>query len=291
MWPVWEAGLKPGGNSTFLCFSFFFFFFFAPLFPGVNKKQMWRTMVGEVGEEGGGWTASQTGGREGREGRERLARPTSHSCASPRPPGQSPVILRIQSSGNRTGRPEEGQLEPGGGGSRSSLREGQGPGTGGQGGPENRLPSEVQKRRAEGTEGGTDRSPRRKEEGEREGSGPAAKEEACGWGLQAGSWGLNWLSGLSPGATAGRRRQRHPREARVWAPAVRPGCVSKGGPEHRTMAPSTLWSCCCLYLLTVATEAASYPPRGYSLYTGGSSALSPGGPQAQNSPRPASRHR
>lgn len=57
------------------------------------------------------------------------------------------------------------------------------------------------------------------------------------------------------------------------------------------MAPSTLWSCCCLYLLTVATEAASYPPRGYSLYTGGSSALSPGGPQAQNSPRPASRHR
>lgn len=35
-------------------------------------------------------------------------------------------------------------------------------------GPENRLHSEVQKRRAEGTEGGTDRSPRRKEEGERE---------------------------------------------------------------------------------------------------------------------------
>lgn len=53
-------------------------------------------------------------------------------------------------------------------------------------GPENRLPSEVQKRRAEGTEGGTDRSLRRKEEGEK-GSGPAAKEEACSWGLQAGS--------------------------------------------------------------------------------------------------------
>lgn len=34
-------------------------------------------------------------------------------------------------------------------------------------GPENRLPSEVQKRRAEGTEGGTDRSLRRKEEGDR----------------------------------------------------------------------------------------------------------------------------
>lgn len=57
------------------------------------------------------------------------------------------------------------------------------------------------------------------------------------------------------------------------------------------MAPSTLWSCYLCYLLTVATEAASYPPRGYSLYTGGSSALSPGGPQAQNSLRPTSRHR
>lgn len=57
------------------------------------------------------------------------------------------------------------------------------------------------------------------------------------------------------------------------------------------MAPSTFWSCYLCYLLTVATEAASYPPRGYSLYTGGSSALSPGGPQAQNSPRPTSRHR
>lgn len=57
-------------------------------------------------------------------------------------------------------------------------------------GPENRLPSEVQKRRAEGTEGGTDRSLRRGKKGKRrgrKGSGPAAKEEACGWELQAGS--------------------------------------------------------------------------------------------------------
>lgn len=77
-------------------------------------------------------------------------------------------------------------------------------------GPENRLPSEVQKRRAEGTEGGTDRSPRRKEEGEREGSGPATKEEACGWGLQAGSGGRSWFhcrlpseagAAASPGGT------------------------------------------------------------------------------------------
>lgn len=57
------------------------------------------------------------------------------------------------------------------------------------------------------------------------------------------------------------------------------------------MAPRILWSCYLCCLLTIATEAASYPPRGYSLYTGGSGALSPGGPQAQNSPRPASRHR
>lgn len=99
----------------------FFFFLFAPLFPGVNKKQMWRTMVGEVGEEGGGWTASQTGGREGKEGREEAGPPRGHSCASQQPQGQSSAILRIQSPGNRTGRPEEGQLEPGGGGSGNSL--------------------------------------------------------------------------------------------------------------------------------------------------------------------------
>lgn len=59
------------------------------------------------------------------------------------------------------------------------------------------------------------------------------------------------------------------------------------------MAPSTLWSCCLYCLLTAAAGAgaASYPPRGYSLYTGGGGALSPGGPQAQSAPRPASRHR
>lgn len=59
------------------------------------------------------------------------------------------------------------------------------------------------------------------------------------------------------------------------------------------MAPSTLWSCYLCCLLTTTVGAASYPPRGYSLYTGGGGggALSPGGPQAQNAPRPASRHR
>lgn len=59
------------------------------------------------------------------------------------------------------------------------------------------------------------------------------------------------------------------------------------------MAPRILWSCylCCLLTIATEAEAASYPPRGYSLYTGGSGALSPGRPQAQNSPRPASRHR
>ncbi|XP_004710197.1 EMILIN-1 isoform X1 [Echinops telfairi] len=57
------------------------------------------------------------------------------------------------------------------------------------------------------------------------------------------------------------------------------------------MAPSALWSCYLCCLLTTFVGAASYPPRGYSLYTGGGGALSPGGPQAQSSLRPASRHR
>ncbi|KAM6220626.1 EMILIN-1 [Rhynchocyon petersi] len=57
------------------------------------------------------------------------------------------------------------------------------------------------------------------------------------------------------------------------------------------MAPSTLWSCYLCCLLTASAGAASYPPRGYSLYTGAGGALSPGGPQAQSAPRPASRHR
>ncbi|XP_077008494.1 EMILIN-1 [Tamandua tetradactyla] len=57
------------------------------------------------------------------------------------------------------------------------------------------------------------------------------------------------------------------------------------------MAPSALWSCYLCCLLTTAAGAASYPPRGYSLYTGAGGALGPGGPQAQSAPRPASRHR
>ncbi|XP_006835268.1 PREDICTED: EMILIN-1 [Chrysochloris asiatica] len=57
------------------------------------------------------------------------------------------------------------------------------------------------------------------------------------------------------------------------------------------MAPSALWSCYLCCLLTASAGAASYPPRGYSLYTGGGGALSPGGPQAQSALRPASRHR
>lgn len=57
------------------------------------------------------------------------------------------------------------------------------------------------------------------------------------------------------------------------------------------MAPRALWSCYLCCLLTTAVGAASYPPRGYSLYTAGGRTLSPGGPQAQSAPRPASRHR
>ncbi|XP_043839749.1 EMILIN-1 isoform X2 [Dromiciops gliroides] len=56
------------------------------------------------------------------------------------------------------------------------------------------------------------------------------------------------------------------------------------------MAPTALWSCYLCCLLAGAAWAASYPSRGYSLYTGARS-LSPGGPQAQSVHRPASRHR
>lgn len=101
-----------------------FFLFFYPLFPGVNKKQMWRTMVGEVGgAEGGGWTASQTGGKgvskRGRQ--EARARPTatlaplnSHRGKALSPPGSGHW-------GKQIGRPEEGQLGRGGGGPGSSI--------------------------------------------------------------------------------------------------------------------------------------------------------------------------
>lgn len=54
--------------------SLFFLFFFS-LFPGVNKKQMWRTMVGEVGGGRGRLDRQpDRGGREGSEG-ERGGRP------------------------------------------------------------------------------------------------------------------------------------------------------------------------------------------------------------------------
>ncbi|XP_038607151.1 EMILIN-1 [Tachyglossus aculeatus] len=57
-----------------------------------------------------------------------------------------------------------------------------------------------------------------------------------------------------------------------------------------TTAPNPLWTCCLCCLLTGASWAASYPPRGYSLYTGGGP-LGPGGPQGQSRSRPANRHR
>lgn len=71
----------------------------------------------------------------------------------------------------------------------------------------------------------------------------------------------------------------------------RPGCASEGHSGAPAMAPRALWSCYLCCLLTTAVGAASYPPRGYSLYTAGGRTLSPGGPQAQSAPRPASRHR
>lgn len=53
-----------------------------------------------------------------------------------------------------------------------------------------------------------------------EGSGQAAKEEACGWGLPAGSWGQDLLS-LRAAASP-------PPSLQAEAPVVRPGCASEG---------------------------------------------------------------
>lgn len=90
---------------------------FFSLFPGVNKKQMWRTMVGEVGG-GRGRQDRQPDRGEGREAsreEEARARPTatlvppnSHRGKALSPPGSG-------HQGKRTGRPEEGQLGRGGG--------------------------------------------------------------------------------------------------------------------------------------------------------------------------------
>lgn len=62
---------SPAATPHFSVFPFFFF----SLFPGVNKKQMWRTMVGEVGGGRGRLDRQpDRGGREGSEG-ERGRRP------------------------------------------------------------------------------------------------------------------------------------------------------------------------------------------------------------------------
>lgn len=66
----------------------------------------------------------------------------------------------------KTGRPEDGQLSKGAEAQEPASETGRDQAQEARG-TENKLPSEVEKRRAEGTEGGTDRSLRRKEEGER----------------------------------------------------------------------------------------------------------------------------
>lgn len=97
--------------------------------------------------------------------------PDERGSAPPRtvqelePQGQSPVTPRIWSLG-KTGRPEDGQLSKGAEAQEPASETGRDQAQEARG-TENKLPSEVEKRRAEGTEGGTDRSLRRKEEGER----------------------------------------------------------------------------------------------------------------------------
>lgn len=82
--------------------SLFFLFFSSLSFPELTRSRCGARWLERWGEEGGGWTASQTGG-EGRGVREREAGgqgpPHSHSCASEQPQGQSPVTPRIWSLG------------------------------------------------------------------------------------------------------------------------------------------------------------------------------------------------
>lgn len=77
------------------------FFLFFPLFPGVNKKQMWRAMVGEVGGGRGRLDRQPDRGEGSVQEREAGGQgpPHSHSCASQQPQGQSPVTSRIRSLG------------------------------------------------------------------------------------------------------------------------------------------------------------------------------------------------
>ena len=85
-----------------------------------------------------------------------------------------------------------------------------------RGGTENKLPSEVEKRRAEGIEGGTDRSLRRKEEGERgQARQPRRRRVAGGCRQEAGD------------RTCCPSEQRHPPHPSLQAeaPVVRPGCA------------------------------------------------------------------
>lgn len=171
------------------------------------------------GRKGEAGPPARQGGREGSEGEREAGGqgpPRNHSCASEQPQGQSPVTLRIQSLGKSD---REARGGPAGArGWRPRKQHLRGPGTRhrGPGGTESKPPSEVEKRRAEGTEGGTDRSLRRKEEGERgQARRPRRRRAAGGCRQEAGD---RTCCPSDP--------RRPPLQAE--APVVRPGCASEG---------------------------------------------------------------
>lgn len=211
------------------------FFLFFPLFPGVNKKQMWRTMVGEVGGGRGRLDRQPDRGEGSEQEREAGGQgpPHSHSCASEQPQGQSPVTPRIRSlgktdretrggpAGARGVEAQEAASERG----RDQAQEARG----------HREQTPLRSGEEEnGRNQGRDRQEPEEERGGGEGSGQAAKEEACGWGLPpAGSWGQDPAPALSLGAEASRLQTE--------APVVRPGCASEdhcGVPPPWPPAPS-----------------------------------------------------
>lgn len=103
-----------------------------------------------------------------------------------------------------------------------------------RGGTENKLPSEVEKRRAEGIEGGTDRSLRRKEEGERgQARQPRRRCVAGGCQQEAGD------------RTCCPSEQRHPpnprsRQRRQWSGQDVPLRAAAERPHHGPRNPLEL---------------------------------------------------
>lgn len=178
-----------------------FFFLLPPSFPELTRSRCGARWLERWGRKGEAGPPARQGEGRGKKGGRRLARPVVTLVPLNSHRGKALPSLGSSHQGTEQGDQKRASWSQEVEAQETVSKRGRDQAPEARG-PENRLPSEVQKRRAEGTEGGTDRSPRRKEEGEREGSGPAAKEEACGWGLQAGSGGRSWFRRLSSEAGA-----------------------------------------------------------------------------------------